>query len=418
MKTIKVLWAILLFTMTKNYGQHYLFQSNINLDIEYNAQQFFKYAWRYQDDQLYIISPENNEQNTSLQLIRYYLQDQKIEPIGNISASQLNKSLKDYIVIGDIIYYYSALIEDETSFSALYQYDLKENKENILTVFEKGYDFSKIEILNDSLVLLHNIYPFHPADGLAKAQLYIFNVRSNQITHKKHIDFEGISFANIVHEWVYVNNGNVYVVMPFSGGIKKYDAALNLIEQKDLTLPSIEFHKSKEFANYWDHLLYDVIDLYYQNENNDLYAFFSKESIQERMTQLREQHIYIEKIMPYDEHTFILSLYQPATYQKELRDLFFIDHKTLEVKHVIEDWRAMAPINEQVLNQVEDYFTIDLGNSRLVQPFFYKDKVYTIMHYPISLFEQGLTKKEMDLKIFRWRKENQLQFGIGVYQLP
>ena len=43
----------------------------------------------------------------------------------------------------------------------------------------------------------------------------------------------------------------------------------------------------------------------------------------------------------------------------------------------------MAPSNEETLHRVEDYFTIDLGNSRPLQPFFYKGKIYTINYYPI-----------------------------------
>lgn len=416
-RILKIAFLYLYLLFNNVYAQDYEFQSIIDFDIDLNLKDQFSYRFKNVENKINILTPKDQGSLDELLLSIYNLNEQQIENEWKITNSKLNQRVSDYAVLNNELYYYSGINRRDHTVSALYKYDLDTKKERRLVKLKKRLSFNNIDVINDSLILLHQIYPFHPADGIAKAQLFIFNVNSNEITDQKLIEFEGISLGNIVHEWVYINNNEIYLCSPFSGIIEKYDIRLKLLERKSMNLPDVDFTESKAFAQQWDSLLKESNQIFIKDKKNFSLPFFGKAKIHERMTQLRKQHVYIEKIMSFDEHTFLISLYKPSTNQKEFRCLFFVDNITFEVKRIIPNWRAMAPSNEETLHRVEDYFTIDLGNSRPLQPFFYKGKIYTINYYPISLFEASLTKKEMDVKIFRWRKENQLQFGIRIYQL-
>ena len=106
-------------------------------------------------------------------------------------------------------------------------------------------------------------------------------------------------------------------------------------------------------------------------------------------------------IFDWEGSTKILSIFRPD-YGSNYRDLYFWDFRDKRVKNVIKKWKCNNNIfsNKTVAN-VADYFTVDLLNSYLIEPVFYKNYIYFNSGYPVKLFSVD-KKEEIDNQLFKW----------------
>lgn len=344
----------------------------------------------------------------------YSLDSNKRSNIFNLNISH---SIKDFQFINDQLFY--------CYFPAnLTRYNLKTNEEERLLQEVPGRRFSKMEMINDNFLLLYNLYPFHPYDGETKVYLYVYDLKKKGIADSLKIDFEGISLGNIVHHWLRVLNEKIFLVAPLTGFVQIYNSKLKLEDSYFLPLPGFDIKKNKGFIDFMDNerksaneellQIRESKGEKYIKENKVISSYYNKGTLMKRIDSLRENYRYIEKVFTDNDTTIIYTAYRPE-YQMEFRDVYFFDPIKKEIKDSIIAWRC-APIKEGVIKYPENYFTIDLINSYLIEPFFFKGNVYTREIYPIELFEQG-TKKELDKIYFQYSLKNPVVWTLLEYAI-
>lgn len=341
-----------------------------------------KFGFKKDGNFLNIIVP-----NDSIGDIIYFVQydlDKNLKSINTdgIASEMLENKLNDFVFIDSTIYSYGFNYKGFVSNNVLYKIDLRNKKESKLLSFNKKKSIKNIEKINQNLLLLYSIYPNHPGSGFNKAEFYIYDIKKNKIIKEKLIDFEAVVIGEIVHEWVYVDDENIYIVFPLSGKLQKWNSDLNLVKEYELHLNNIDFSKNAEFIQVWNKEYQKSYDSYKNILSNKNLPFFDKATITEKVETLRNKSDYIEKIMDFNDSVFAISVYK-ANYQKEFRDLYLIDKKSMDVIKFYPKWRAMRSNKNDVIESFEDFITVDLGISKIVQPFFYKDNAYILIIFQL-----------------------------------
>lgn len=315
---------------------------------------------------------------------------------------QTTVSINDFELLNSQLFYC-------TSSSLFFDFDLKTKKEHQLLQKVINRSFSKIERIDNQTLLLYDLYPYHPYDGKSQVYLYVFDIKKKKITDSSMVDFEGISLGNIVHQWLRVVNKNIYLVAPLSGQVKVYNSKLKQIDNYLLPILKKELKQNKSFVDYMDNnkKIADKELLDFRNEKGEKYvmqnkiqsSYYEKDALLKRMDTLRKKYHYIEKVFTYNDSTIILTIYRPE-YLVEFRDVYFFNLNQKKITDSIIAWRC-EPQKDGIIKHIENYFTVDLINSYLIEPFFYNGKVYAKSIYPIELFQNG-TKKELDQKYFQF----------------
>jgi len=382
-------------------------------------------------NRLQIIIPYNKNISNKSKIIEYNLETEKVLFEKEFDAVEGFSWQNDFLLVDSQLYFVNRThIESKpTSVSELFRQDLNTGE---VVVCHSGLvnQFEKIEKINDSLILLYSLYPYHPADGNPKLNLITYNYQKGKIENERLDLFEGISLGNIVNQWVSVINNRIYTITPLTGKLSVYDLNLFKINQENINLPELNIPENKQFITQLDSVFYDSHIQFekYKASHSDattfsdlgnrklVFNFFTKSKMGNKIENLRTNYCYIEKILPYNDTMAVLSIYKAGT-NGDKRKVMFLNIKTFQIEDSIRNWICFQTVKDKPMENIEEYLTVDLGNSPIVQPFFFGGKVYAELITPTQLYRKGMTYKEMQKKIFEWQKKNPLQWQIGVFQL-
>ena len=337
-------------------------------------------------------------------------------------------SLSDFILIENKQLYFVA-------HKQLLLYDIGKGKfENTNDTLPVAFgSFSNLQKINDQFILLYDVYPYHPIDGLGSLQLYIYDYLNDKIVQAKTIPFEGVTFGNAVNKWIRVINEEIFVVSPFSGKVVSFDVKLNEKRNYYLKIEELNSEINNQFQNEKDsvriinnniilkeheEMLAKYGENYFEKHQNKIKflknPYYSKEKVSERLSELQNQYFYLDKLFAFDDKQMIVTMLRPG-YKFEFKDLYFVNISNGDITDSIIAWRCEIP-KAGVIRKKEDYFPLNLNLNRMNEPFFYKKKMYAAFDYSFDLFKEG-TKKEIDKSIFKWTNENSKLWSIGIYAL-
>lgn len=261
-------------------------------------------------------------------------------------------------------------------------------------MYDRGYS------LNDSLILLSSIFNYHPLDGFPGVHLTVFNLNNKKII--KHIKkkFYGIALSHMINDWVYCKNENIYVVQPLSGNIYKFNNELNLVDSSTIPIRWDSIARNTKYQDSTNFVIYrnyfsttELVNNYgadsvKRNRKFSVWKLSTKEFIHNIIKQTRENYEYIEKIIPFDDSTVIVSVSRPG-YNLKYRDVYYYNPEKNMITGRYEKWLCGR---EDTLNVPEDFFSVDIINSNPYMPFFYKNKAYALAVYNPLLFVSGTRK--------------------------
>lgn len=283
--------------------------------------------------------------------------------------------------------------------------------------FDKGY------VVNDSLILLYDIYDFHPFSGLPGIYLNAFNVNTGEFVLHKKAKFPGVGLSYMAVNWGWFNKANFYAVSPMSGILYKYNMSLELTDSVKMPIKWSDYSKNIQFQK--------ALDERIANNYNKLYGILlkygldsidknpalgasdmnTKEYISNLIDTVRTHYEYIEKILPYNDSVFIITVCRGGDYLK-YRDVYFYNVVTNKVIKEKERWLCSRKDN---LERFEDFFVIDVICSEDCAPCFYEGHAYKPTFYNQTLYHNG-TKNELEKTIHKDITQNQYQWRLLEYE--
>lgn len=428
-----VIYSIFIFSLLTDINlnaQGYKFLKPINnVAATLNVPNTFRNQITFKEEKghIYTLIPPSQNSMHDVQVIDFNLDSNKVQHHWKFDLPVEYLPNTDFCIHNGNFYFAQIIstANHKHSTSALFCYNLKNKKISIYSADGKN-SFRQIHLLNDSLLLLSDLYAFHPADGIAKAQLYIYNLHKNKVTYSRHLDFEGISISNIVNQWINIIAGEICIVTPLTGKLVFFNNQLIEKDSLQINLPFLNTPANKNFIYSLDSFLASDIHDYNEfikskspdflkNHSIQLDFFRGKGEVAHRIQELRNQHSYIEKVLPYNDSIFILSVYRPKL-KLNFRSLYFVNIKNGKIQDSIPKWRCISPENGKI-KKMENYFTVDLGNSHLIEPLFYKGNVYFYSTFPTTLFTPGLSTDEMNNKLFNWEQKNKHIWELLEYKV-
>src|SRR5690606_1681718 len=153
----------------------------------------------------------------SVRLIRFDLLDKSKMPDVQWGS---NGRIDDFEMVGDRIYYLSN--------KKLLNYDIKKGELNV-SLDISGTKASRIFRLSNDKLLIYELYPFHPLDGKSKIYVHVYHLIKKTL-QTKYIEYKGIVFSQIVHQWLFPFESGFGIINPMNGIAKIYDDKINLID--------------------------------------------------------------------------------------------------------------------------------------------------------------------------------------------
>ncbi len=279
-------------------------------------------------------------------------------------------------------------------------------------VYNNGY------LINDSLVCLYRVYNYHPADGFSGLHLAIFNLNKMEFVTTKKINFSGIGLSNMNANWVYANSEYIYIVSPMTGILHKYDKTLTIIDTIIMPINWSNIDKNVAFQYKID----STISSEY-NRLKDTYAMtgkwvrnyvYNSDFIHKTIDDIRAHYEYIEKMMPYNDSVVLLVFYKP-NYNFEKRDLIYYNINSNVVVHSDSEWQCSA---KTIINDFEDYFTVNIFVSPNNFPYFFNGKVYYPTFANPNLYKNDKSLDILINKIMGDGKQNGHKWRLLEYNLP
>lgn len=296
------------------------------------------------------------------------------------------------------------------------------------------------KIKND--LLFYGAYPSHPMDGRHDIYFLKYNMLSQKISEVEYMPLEGLVFGNAMNRWIRVINDEIYITSPFSGFIHVYDSNFNKLRDLEIKIEGLNEPNTLSFLDqfnqrfqaetsrllkedaflkekYGEDYLLDEEKLmkdkkmFKEVEKRISSDYFSKSEIDYRMRALQSNHSYIEKLLPYDAETFIISIWRPEN-GWAYRDLYFIDNKTGKVNKTIKKWGNHPDEKLEEYQALEDFFVVPISYSRSKEAIFYKNNAWVDLNFPIEVFESG-EKKRVDKNIYQWTRKNGKQWIMSKF---
>lgn len=317
----------------------------------------------------------------------------------------------------------------------------KDSTPDIAKVIDLNHPYSHMSKLKDNL-LFYRAYPAHPMDGKHDIYFLKYNISKQELSDEKYLPIEGVVFGNAMNRWIRVINDEIYITSPFSGVIHVYDDSFKKLRDLEIKIEGLNEPNTLSFLDQFNQrfqaetsrLLKE--DVYLKEKYGEDYLldeeklmkdkkmfkevekrissdYFSKSEIDYRMRALQSNHSYIEKLLPYDVETFIISIWRPEN-GWAYRDLYFIDNKTGKVNKTIKKWGNHPDEKLEEYQALEDFFVVPISYSRSKEAIFYKNNAWVDLNFPIEVFESG-EKKRVDKNIYQWTRKNGKQWIMSKY---
>lgn len=319
----------------------------------------------------------------------------------------------------------------------------KNNKIDSLEIIDLKDSYTHMDKLNNEL-LFYFANPGHPFDVKHEIYFLKYNLSQGTLSDIKHLPLETLVFGNALNRWVRVMNDEIYIVSAFSGVISILDENFNLKRSFTIQLEGLNnthmmgflYASNEVLSKETERLLKEDAYLktkygenyFYQEEQmmkdrkmlRDIEKrivsdYFSKSGVDKRMQALQSNHQYIEKLIPYNDSTFIISVWKPENGWM-FRDLYFINNQNGLIEKEILNWGNQPNPNLETYQKVEEFFIVPIAYSRYQEAVFYKNEVWVEQLYPLEIFKEG-NKKELDQKVYLWNRKNGKQWFMSKYIL-
>ncbi len=152
-------------------------------------------------------------------------------------------------------------------------------------------DVTNVKIINDSTLLLYQVYNTHPLDGFTGAKLQVIKKRNNTYTtgESKLMFYEGIQFSHRVKHWVAVANNKIYLTKTLSQKSIVMDVDLNVLKE----IPIKNNFQNNNIQSYLDSITMSKLAIVDSMSMN-------KVSTREIVTYLRRNRSFSVKSFYYD----------------------------------------------------------------------------------------------------------------------
>lgn len=277
--------------------------------------------------------------------------------------------------------------------------------------------YSRFEVLNDSLLLLYSIYNYHPLDGFSGLEFQTINYLNGERIMRVQNRFSGIFLSHLSVDWLKYCNGYIYVAEPFSGMIKVYDLDLKLVDSltsEKIFKPAIKsIYFQKEIDSLISFERKRMLSVYNSDSTNVPNSFIYNKSFIKRISDtVRKTYSYVEKLINVDDSLLALIIYRPG-YNFNYRDFVIFSPKTGFVIRKFIKWQSTS-LN--YINNIEDIVTVDLSYSRGEVPVFKYGKIYVPMVFPLSKFRKGNLEDLQEIKLnYNINYGEPWQIGVFTY---
>lgn len=317
----------------------------------------------------------------------------------------------------------------------------KDSISDTAKIIDLDLSYTHMSKLKNNL-LFYRAYPAHPMDGKHDIYFLKYNMLEQKLSEVEYLPLEGMVFGNVMNRWIHVLNDEIYITSSFSGVIHVYDNSFKKIRDLEIKIEELNKSNTLSFLDQFNQIFQAETsrlskeDAYLKEKYGEDYLldeeklmqdknmlkevekrissdYFSKSEIDYRMRALQSNHSYIEKILPYDAETFIISIWRPEN-GWAYRDLYFIDNKTGEVIKTIEQWRNQPDDKLEEYQKLEDFFVVPISYSRYKEAIFYKNNAWVDLSFPVDIFEAG-AKKHVDKNIYQWSRKNGKQWIMSKY---
>lgn len=282
----------------------------------------------------------------------------------------------------------------------------RDNKEAVL-ISKKGAHYNRGLRLNDSLVLLYEIYDFHPNNGGSGLHMHLLNLRNFDIVKSVVYRFPGVAMGAMNINWLTNDHRFIYAFAGLSGRVFKYDFDLKQVSEKNIPIFSdTTYSKNRTFEYYNDSIIAAerltlkealAYTRAYNDTAKDKIAVrsevYSKDFTQRFIDKVRSDYCFIDKVFKLDDAQVLLTVCRPG-YARTFVDVYLYNLKTNTVREKYKRWRIKRA---EILEKPEDYFPVYVTNDIVTAPYFYRGDVYYLNLYDITLFHPGPLEKMEEL---------------------
>ncbi|MDZ4757387.1 MAG: hypothetical protein SGJ10_04495 [Bacteroidota bacterium] len=253
----------------------------------------------------------------------------------------------------------------------------------------RRYYYQEIKQLSNEDFLFLFCYNSHPLNQKEKVVLSIYNIHSDTVSKSIFPHFDGIAYSSLIHNWIEVIDKKIILSNTLDYKIKVYDMNLKLTDSLIRIIPS------------WTK---------YENEKTSTH---NTKQIIENIYESDQTNYRIEKIIPYNKASFIVS-YKTGL-KKDVRQIDFvkIENKSL----VVSD--SNIKISTIELAVVKDTIKTD---SRPFPELIYSNDIYSNGKYIYVILSEfcpyqiNETYGSMIKKCDSYAKENVINWGVLVFK--
>ncbi len=253
------------------------------------------------------------------------------------------------------------------------------------------------DFFNDSILVLHTVYNYHPKSSAQGIHINLLNLRTNKFEKTTNHEIPGVATSVINQSWIEVTNNKIIVSVPLTALLYVFDENMNKTEYKIEIFDSSQFIVNKQFEAYLDSLVDDDKEHLTQRKELNIY---NKDFISRIIDTMSNNFSYIEKIFVLDNSRIGLTVSNPDN-SNRYRDVYILDTKHFKVIKVIKNWQIAIP---EYLEKKEDFYAVNLSSNRKMGPFFYDGYLYVPSVYPIALYSNGTADKLFELMFNNIRK--------------
>lgn len=320
---------------------------------------------------------------------------------------------------------------------------LNENKEKN-KVFETKEFSLKIDFWSKDKLILYKAYPHHPLDGKRETSVQFYDLLSNTLDDIQYFPrINGIEFGNMMNKWILPLNEELFIAQAFENTIKVYDEKGELKRELKIDIPELQQEELSDIID-TEKKVFDSIELhllaidkelqkkyganYIENEalmskkkvvaevfEKMATPYFEKAKVDSRIKRIQSQFLYMIKLLPYDEKSFILVVYNPK-YNWIYSDLYWINKNTGKVERSIKKWQNSPNPKIEEYKRLEEFFTVPLTAWSSQNPVFYKNAVWVDLLHPTTSFEAG-EKKKLEERFYKESRKNGHSWIMSKYTL-
>lgn len=368
MRKIVLYSLVLLCVANESKGQHYTIKNFLSTELTFPTDfRFESFSYKIKDTVAYIVLRQSGDSTTTLALTAISTNTGSIISHDTIVNLSPNFKIRDILVSQRFL-----MLTGKDQFV---YYDTKAQPVFKNTLNDKHYlNYENVELLNDSLLLLYRICNFHPASGQAGLHMNVIKISDLTVIHKRIVPFPSVLLASMSKKWVTIANNRIIAVAPLTGVLSIYDFELNEQKNETLNICDSQFKANESKEAYYDSLfnnenirLANIINKYpIDSITNNWHLvrseLHSKGFIGNAISEIRQQHISIEKMYSINDSILLFSVSKPS-YAFSYRDVYYYNVKThtiiksytrwpISIQSTIDGYEDVCPINLALDNSV------------------------------------------------------------------